>query len=163
MENSIVKVNNWLNEISYDQRSIRLAHLPADVVAQYYNISDFHEMETEGLWFHHNNIRICTMCNSIPTDDNVVYMYGSANTRSIHSVLCHQKTNSFVKTKPYIIRMSEHTTAVIHPDYMKFHLQGSDKHEIVRNIPILDVTDNFMEINNQVPYLEQPSGFPEAY
>ena len=142
---------------------IRLAHLPAEVVAKYYNITDYHEIETEGLWFKHNNICICTMCNSIPTEENEVYLYGNENTRSIHSVLCHQKTNNFLKVLPYIIRMSDHTTAVIHPDYMKYHLQGNDKHEIVRNIPILAVTDNFIEINNQVPYLEQPSGPPDVY
>ena len=151
-EYSFCKVNAWLEEMKYDLNGSRLAHLPAMVVATYYNISDYREVEIEDVWVEKDGIHICCFCQSMPKYENYRYIHGDANTRAIHTMKCYHEFYKFVRTLPYIVRISEHSTAVVHPDYMDFHQQGTNK--LVRNIPKLSRMDNFRENYDQGPYLE---------
>ena len=75
VEYSISKVESWLDEIKHDDLCKRLAHLPAEVVENYYNISKTHEIVVEEMWYTEGTIHICKHCNSNPTDQNLDFIF----------------------------------------------------------------------------------------
>ena len=154
----VYKVNNWLNQQESDLLNSRLANLNSSDVAAYYNISDYYELEIERMWIQYDEIHICSLCNSIPSEDHLVYIHGNFNTRSIHTMECYTRFYNDRVILPFIIRMNARTTAVVHQSYMNYHLSGGDGHTIMRNIPRLSEMDNFEEILDVdlLPEQDQP-------
>ena len=146
---SCTKVKAWLslNEKWYKEANI--SSLPNEVIANYFNFTSFCELELCNMWIENPQKKIwtCCVCNILFNTDDEKFDW---KIRLVHSIRCFHEIFACDTDEPFIMRVKEDVTLVVHPRYMEYHTMGQENRGIVRNLPRLKITDNFSEIQDQI-------------
>ena len=162
---SFTKVKAWLSLNDSFLNEARISQLPNEQIAKYFNFTSYYEMVLDEMWIELPQIKkwTCCVCKDMFSKNNGKFDW---KVRLVHTINCFHSTYAMEKDEPFIVRVSNDVTLVVHPEYMEYHTMNQKNEGFIRNLPRLKITDNFSEMKtnntdiNQdkvgISILEQP-------